>query len=166
MCYLISVAVTQPGVDVKSHFYAHDLRAAESTNPTVHEAMGTLGVYDITDHGCSCSLQAYPQGDGDALQEETLRRRYAKKGWSDAKIERAISSSSRAAASSPPSARIRFLSALKALCESGATVRVLVHDYSGRFDEERFRLGSPLRVSVAVLSQRPFAHDAVITVHS
>jgi hypothetical protein len=166
VCYLISVAVTHPGVDVKSHFYAYDLRAAESGNPTVHEALGTHGVYDITDHGCSCSLQAYTQGDDEATQRDKLRRRYAQKGWGDAKIERAISSSSRTGAASLPSARTRFLTALKALCESSTTVRVLAHDYSGRFDEERFRLGSPFRVSLSALVEQPFADDAVLTVHS
>lgn len=166
MCHLISIAVSRSTVDVTSHFRAHGLHAEESSNSSVRAALGTLGVYDVTDQGCSCSLHAPDGGDGNPTQHDTLRRRYAKRGWTTAKIERTVESASRARVDSQPSARTRFIAALDALCASGATIRLLCHDYAGRFDEERFTIGPPLRVSVRALSQQAVAVDAVINVHS
>lgn len=48
----------------------------------------------------------------------------------------------------------------------GAEVRLLSHDYTGRFDEERFKLSSPRRMSLQALSQQPLKDDSVVTVHS
>jgi hypothetical protein len=86
------------------------------------------------------------------------------KGWSAAKIERAIASVSRSRARSPRPARERFLEALAALCRSGATVRLVSHAYTGRFDQEAFALAPPARVALGMLSSAPFAEDTVLTI--
>jgi hypothetical protein len=160
MCYLISVAVASPGIDVQAHFHGFGLVAADTVNPTVKEALGPYPAFDITEHGCSCSLHAH----GSRHDEAELRRRYAKKGWTAAKIDRAIESVSRSRAHSPRTARDRFLEALSAMCGAGASVRLLSHAYAGRFDQETFKLSPPGRIALGTLSRATFMEDAVLTI--
>jgi len=58
MCCLISVAVAAPALDVPAHFRGFELEATGTLNPTVRNAFGSDAVFELTEHGCSCSLQA------------------------------------------------------------------------------------------------------------
>lgn len=158
MCYLISVAVVSPAIDVRAHFHGFDLVATDTVNPTVKEALGPDLAVDITEHGCSCSLRAHGSGHDEA----ELRRRYAKKGWTAAKIDRAIESVSRSRAHSPRTARDRFLEALAAMCRSATSVRLVSHAYTGRFDQETFELSPPRRIALDALSRAGFVDDAIL----
>jgi len=160
MCYLISVAVASTALDMPAHFHAFDLEAAETANPTVRKALGPHPGFDVTQQGCSCALQA----PGSRHDEAELRRRYMHKGWSAAKIDRAIASVSRSRAHAPRPARERFLDALAALCRSGATVRLVSHAYTDRFDQEAFELEPPARMPLGMLSGAPFLEDRVLTI--
>lgn len=160
MCYLISVAVAAPALDIPAHFRGFGLEASGTLNPTVRNAFGSDAAFDITEHGCSCSLQT----PGSRHDEDELRRRYLKKGWSAAKIDRAIESVSRSRAQAPRAARDRFIDALEALCGSGARVRLVSHAYAGRFDRETFELAPPRRVALGVLAHAPFAEDIVLAI--
>jgi hypothetical protein len=160
MCYLISVAVAAPALDMPAHFRGFELEAAGTRNPTVRNALGSDAVFDITEHGCSCSLQA----PGSRHDEDELRQRYLKKGWTVTKIDCAIESVSRSRAQAPRPARDRFLDALAALCGSGARVRLVSHVYTGRFDRETFELARPRRIALGVLALAPFAEDTVLTI--
>ena len=160
MCCLISVAVAAPALDVPAHFRGFELEATGTLNPTVRNAFGSDAVFELTEHGCSCSLQA-PVSRHD---EDELRRRYLKKGWTAAKIDRAIESVSRSRAQAPRPARDRFLDALAALWSSGARVRLVSHAYTGRFDRETFELAPPRRIALEVLALAPFAEDTVLTI--
>ncbi len=160
MCYLISVAVASTALDVRAHFHAFDLEATDTANPTVRKALGPGLGLDVTWHGCSCALQA----PGARHDEAELRRRYMNKGWTAAKIDRAIASVSRSRAHAPRPARERFLDALTALCRSGATVRLVSHAYTGRFDQEAFDLAPPARIALSMLPRAPFVEDTVLTI--
>ncbi|MFN7750644.1 MAG: hypothetical protein ACK5TE_00050 [Pseudomonadota bacterium] len=160
MCYLISVAVSSTARELPAHFHAFDLEATDTANPTVRKALGPDRVFDVTRQGCSCALQA----PGARHDEAELRRRYMHKGWSAAKIDRAIASVSRSRAHATRPARERFLEALAALCRSGATVRLVSHAYTGRFDEETFALAPPARMALGMLPSVPFVEDTVLTI--
>jgi len=160
MCYLISVAVASTALDLPAHFHAFDLEAVETANPTVRRALGPAPGFDVTRAGCSCALQA----PGARHDEAELRRRYMHKGWSAAKIDRAIASVSRSRAHARRPARERFLEALAALCGAGATVRLVSHAYTGRFDQEAFALAPPARITLGMLSRAPFVEDTVLTI--
>lgn len=160
MCYLISVAVAAPALDVPAHFHAFDLDAVETANPTVRKALGPDPGFDVTRQGCSCALQA----PGSRHDQAELRRRYMHKGWTAAKIDRAIASVSRSRAHAPRSARERFLDALAALCRTGAKVRLVSHAYTGRFDQEAFELAPPARMTLGTLSSAPFVEDTVLVI--
>src|SRR5262245_14101794 len=89
MCWLVMVGVRGYHGDPKKVFSAHAYRAAAATNP-VCAAMGADAVkLAVTDGHCACSLYI------ETLRREPgnpdrLRARYRRKGWSAAKIERAM----------------------------------------------------------------------------
>src|SRR5262245_42181488 len=140
MCYLVTVAVLGYEGDVAGVFRRHGLLATAAMNPSVRAAMpgGALAL-DITRGGCSCSIYMLPRRNR-VLDEDTERRRYAKKGWSRAKIDRAITAKKhvRERRSDETGAfASAFTSAMEEIASSGARIALVVHSYTGRFDEER-----------------------------
>ena len=89
---------------------------------------------NVTVGGCSCGLFPTP---AKADHDEGERRRYEKKGWSAAKIERALQASraTRGRESESQNAR-RFREGIVALLQRTSSVRLFVHMYSGAFDSE------------------------------
>jgi len=61
-----------------------------------------LVAYSITSGGCACDLVTAgpPSGDAD-VERERLRRKYERKGWSKAKIQRALDGKPAADPASP-----------------------------------------------------------------
>ena len=63
-------------------------------------------------------------------------RRYARKGWTQAKIDRAIASSRSSRAATPRNDLPgQFAAAIETLARQGACLTLLAHMFSGKFDE-------------------------------
>src|ERR1043166_8628453 len=92
MCHLITIGVSPDFSDLTVLFRSHDLHIAPAVNPDVRAAMPSqYTTFDVTDGGCSCSLYAGIRASS-TLDESAERARYARKGWSEAKITRALES--------------------------------------------------------------------------
>jgi hypothetical protein len=137
--------VRSPAVDLAAHFRNHGLHAAPAASPAMIAALGSSRVFDVTDHGCSCSL--YPSGPHN-MDSEIARRaaKYARKGWSDAKIARALESLRQCHSRAKPPRSAMFLKAVLDLAQV-APVYMLAHDYTGRHYEDPFVVGPPITVS-------------------
>jgi len=115
----------------------------------------------ITSGGCSCSL--YTESRPDEHEEDRdskLRSKYAKRGWSKAKLERALSDSKRDQAPAlssglDPKVADKIRDATVAL----GRVVIVVHWYSGAVSEEKLCLGKVVTVNAADFDPEQVAVD-------
>jgi hypothetical protein len=91
---------------------------------------------DITDGGCSCSFYR-SEMKREPWSESSLRARYARKGWSDAKIARAVDAKLAAhARRAGGGVQRQFCRSIEVLVAGGALVALVSHHYSGLFATE------------------------------
>lgn len=146
MCFFLTIAVPAVHGDrIREVFdFAHGFRTHNTTNPsiTVH-LPARFAARLLTTGMCSCDLYARPGAAEETDPTSHLRRRYEKRGWSEAKIQRAVEQSS-ASAANPKRNRARsgfrddVIERLVALCHSAGSVAVVVHWYRGDVETERF----------------------------
>jgi hypothetical protein len=121
---------------------------------------------DVTDGGCSCSLR--PQATADeAVDDGAEQARYARKGWSAAKIARAIEAKRAARARHKPSAGPQaFCLSIQALVRAGSEVAIISHFYDGHFVEEIVSVGARASISLNEFlhSLGAFPDDTLVTI--
>ena len=144
MCYLITFAV--PGAVAKGDCPRH-LHVDEFANCGGGHTYGRgLIAYSLTSNGCSCDLVDLDTEPKDRLAfEERLRIKYKKKGWSEAKIDRAVTSKLQAEASLRPMREDVELFLGSQLRKFGE-MQLLVHWHSGRFNSEYFEVRDTVEV--------------------
>jgi hypothetical protein len=134
MCVFIAVAVARYRGDAARPFRDRNLVAepipAEFDAPLPADGSTLL----ITDGHCACSI--FPgmsaQKEVDAEEE---RRRYRRKGWTGAKIERAIEAKRLAHQRPSRTSELAeaFVAAVEELAVSGAHLTLLASDYDSAF---------------------------------
>ena len=141
MCYFITIGVPER--------HAHRIRDAFSRGYQRHEtkSASVLAAFPphytarlVTSGVCSCGLYARPRSPRSGNREQRLRQKYAKRGWSDAKIERALAGAvpHDPIATSVSGLAPAVLDGLQALCDSAGEAAAVVHWYRG--DTETARL--------------------------
>jgi len=134
MCVIVTVGVAGFRGDAAAPFRAAGFAAESALNPTSAAMPRDAKRLDITAGGCSCSFYC-----GDTPQRpdpDIARRRYERKGWSQAKIDRAIEASHSPRTSSRRNDLSgQFTAAIETLAKQGARVTLLAHMFSGSFDE-------------------------------
>lgn len=128
----------------------------------------------IARDGCSCGLYCSPEtatddNDGAAAEDaERALRRYGRKRWSEAKIARAMQQAQRC---KPPRDEWRglrpdIIERLGALCEAAGGLALVVHQYNGNIDSERFTLvrGPPCKCSELAMRATMLPEDQVLHV--
>jgi len=141
------------------------LEVAPVRNPHIAKLFPTGDrLFWITRGGCSCDLELSRHRGADESEIEKERARYRKKGWSEAKIARALQGKF---APDPrkdtPIEKLREL--LRRLSRAPGGVRVFGHEYDGLIEEEVV-VGSHETVAVDVLLEFGFAADTVVDVTS
>jgi hypothetical protein len=124
----------------------------------------------VTDLGCSCSL--YGGSSTDEEQErreiEHRRRKYKKKGWSSAKIERAIGDLHHRQPSPSEFLGIRpdLRHVLADVAEQVGELALVVHFYEGHITTEKVAIAVTSSMSPAALraGTTPIVEDAVVWV--
>jgi hypothetical protein len=121
--------------DIVATFRRFGLDAVPASNP-VCSMMVDAERLEVTTGGCSCALYSDDPPDVPSGYEK-MRRGYERKGWSKAKIDRAIEASRLAAArpSSKPDKAVDFVAAIKELADGRARIFLLAHDFRGLFTE-------------------------------
>ena len=107
-------------------------------------------LFQVTSGGCSCDFVIRSELSRDE-QYARLRARYQRKGWSPAKIERAladweIAHERRTQHQAAPQAEVCAL--LRAMTSKPRGLRVFIHFYSGHFDSELVTSDERIRVRV------------------
>jgi hypothetical protein len=132
MCYFVFLGVSQRHVaGARETLELGGLSVAASLNPDVRASFpADDSVQVITRGGCSCDIYAQVTT---VFDEDALRTRYRRKGWSSSKIERAV-------LAKRPAERAQFASfrsAVAAIVQAAGSVRLFAHSFSGDTDSER-----------------------------
>jgi hypothetical protein len=141
MCHLVTIGIDKTLGSMLPEFgnAREGLAVTPSRNPTLAKIFPPTDLrLEITVGGCSCGLFTNRATDAEVIdREQAERRRYEKRGWSSAKIERAIQASRAAHERDQRGENAhRFRDAIVALLERTRSVRIFAHMYSGSFETE------------------------------
>ena len=167
MCHLLTIGISGGAGDSAEIFRAHGLHIEPAVNPHVRAAMPSGAVpLDVTEGGCSCSIRPHSRSGGE-FDEIAERRTYERKGWSVAKIARAIEAKRTAHARIQPNTSVhQFLVCVEALVRAGSRVSLISHFYSGRFADEVVAVDAKARMTLKDLRDQDgrFSDDTLVTV--
>src|SRR5687767_15023192 len=93
MCVIVTVGIAGFRGDATAPFRAAGFATRPAVNATSAAMPRNAVRIDVTAAGCSCNFYSGDTPQKSAADPDAERRRYARKGWSQAKIERAIESS-------------------------------------------------------------------------
>lgn len=125
-----------------------------------HEYGPGYDVYTITSGSCSCGMfiTTPTTEETDAL-EVRLRKKYAKKGWNQIKIDRAIEDQQRHRPSGFQGVRPDVAHYLALVASAGGEIRFLVHSHRGPFISEQFATLGPTFIVVGDLTSNKMSLD-------
>jgi hypothetical protein len=133
MCVIVTVGIAGFCGDATAPFHAAGFTTEPAINSTAEAVPRDALRIGVTAGGCSCSL--YCGDTAERPDPDAERRRYARKGWSQPKIERAVEASRLAHRnkSSRIELHAQFAAAIETLAKQGARVTLLAHMFSGSF---------------------------------
>ena len=143
MCFFLTIAVPAKHVDQIGAVFGRGFQSRLSVNPSVESALPTGFAARIVTRGtCSCDLYGPAHQAPSVDSADHLRRKYERRGWSNAKIARAIeqASNSRRPGSGASGLRVDVVERLTSLCRNVGSVAVFVHWYHGDPQAERVTL--------------------------
>jgi len=152
MCYFLTVAVRPADAILLEPFREAGFHVEPSSNPVVSAAVGRgIAAFYVTTGVCSCELYAFVHGRKET-ERERLRSKYARKGWTAPKVERALQDHDRAASRTRRSAegrlRDRFVEAFYRVATMADQAFLFGHWYSGGVDSAD--LPPPRRVPLSL----------------
>jgi len=136
MCVIVTVGVAGFRGDATAPFRAAGFTTKPAINPTSAAMPRDAVRIDVTAGGCSCDFYCGDTPQKSAADPDAERRKYARKGWTQAKIDRAIEARRSARPATPREGLDdQFAAAIGALARQGARVTLLAHMFSRNFDE-------------------------------
>lgn len=160
MCYFITIAVPQDAARaVIARHDARHMRVTLTKNPAALAAAeaGWTPLL-VTGGGCSCGWYKRPASAGAEDARLRARRKYARLGWSQAKIERALGSVDRPA-NPDDGLHPVIIGLLRAIATEHGRARIWVHDFTGKVETEAYRITAQQRWPLAQLAERAAALD-------
>ena len=140
MCTLIHLALDAPHAELVGRLRKSGFEALASENVALSQLIGPNALA-VSSGGCSCELVAGAVRRLDDSEAQALRRRYRRKGWSQAKIERALSDADAARQRNPSGEKARrFAELLGELLEHFGELKLFAHEYSGSFEHEALEI--------------------------
>lgn len=169
MCYFVTIGVPERhrqrlAAVAREHTL---LDVSASANPSVaRQFPAGDALCTVTQGGCSCRLYADAGTKTDAEQEAARRAQYRRRGWSEAKISRALESSRRSRAAPDVDARAVFRELVAAIVDTTGHVRLFAHLYAHGVDTEDVGPAARLTLALREFERREgaFAADAVVEV--
>ena len=160
MCYFITIAVETKHTGEVADAFGKGFHILPTANPSVLAVIppGYTPLL-LTNGHCSCGLYVRPRIAKDNAMLDRLRKKYAKLGWSESKISRALS---QARESRPDAGGFsnEVLDGLETLLQTCDSVAVVVHEYSGDVERQQLSLTrlppcdyDELRTHAAVLEE-------------
>ena len=164
MCHFLTISVPGSAVPEVPEEFRRKIHFTEHRNQSVTEhAPSDWCSFTATSGGCSCDFY---RGSDDSLDERSrLEKKYRKKGWSEAKIERSLKSQ-RAAPIRSEGLRKDMLGLVTALTNALGEIRLSLHWYSGDVETERFVLSDVGCASLKAFIRNTTAlrHETTITI--
>ena len=152
MCHFLTISVPGKAVPEVPKDFRRQIHFAEHRNRSVTEHTPNDWIsFTATSGGCSCDF--YRAADDTREDRSKLEKRYRKKGWSDAKIRRALDSQKDAPIVSA-GLRDDILDLVTDLATAHGEIRLSLHWYSGDVETEDFSLSE-----VGCVSLNDFQHD-------
>lgn len=153
MCHIITIAVREEDFNAARGCVVRGYDFAESANPCVLAALPpAYKTFLLISGWCSCGMYSADRL-GNSADPERMRQKYFRRGWSYAKIERAVEQSL-AAREQPCFVGFRgdVVDVLREILQKVPRCAVLVHWYRGKVDEEAIEIVSTLETDSASLS--------------
>jgi hypothetical protein len=136
MCFYLTIAVPPHHAAGVAALVPRSLHLAAQSNRSIESQLGgRYAMFTLTSYGCSCSLYSgvdCPVGSADIRPK--LREKYAKKGWSPAKTERAVESAMSRHVDTPAQ-RLRA-ELLADIVHRSGTLLMIIHHYDGNVEDE------------------------------
>ncbi|MBL8860471.1 MAG: hypothetical protein JNK02_00520 [Planctomycetes bacterium] len=154
MCFFIVLVVPPrlaPGV--VERFSAHDLTLEPAALELFTGLTPRSAPLLVSAGGCACGWYRRPRSARSDAGRERARQRYARLGWSNAKIERSLAQARRKPEQGAGLHEVIVELALAVYAATGEC-GVLVHDYGGRVDQERVEVRARRRVRRADLREQ------------
>ena len=149
MCYYIIVAISEKETNHLNSDIPRGLRIKPISNPSINKQLPEEFVtFTVTRGECSCSL--FDEEFKVENREESknrLVRKYKAKGWSKAKIERALTQHISNKNISVGGLDPEVLFYLADIAEKAEELKIITHWYTGDIESERITLSKDLRVS-------------------
>lgn len=138
MCHFLTIAVPGKTVPEVPREFRRTIHFAEQANRSVTEhTPPDWTSFTATSGGCSCDF--YRSSTSAPEDRSKLEKKYRKKGWSDAKILRALESHKPTPTQSP-GLRDDVLDLVADLANAFGEIRISLHWYSGDVETENFAL--------------------------
>jgi hypothetical protein len=162
MCYFITIGVPAKLVSALEEFH-REYKLTPHGNASIRKAFGAEHKpFTITSGGCSCSLYSQP-GEQQGKQEARLRAKYKKKGWSQAKIDRAMANKSHATQYKFNGLHPDLRQHLSQVISTLKHLYMFVHWYSDNVDIESINIVTKKAISVSdLLNNAPVPQDTLI----
>lgn len=144
MCYFLTVAVPAQHAELIERTFQPGFQTLVTTNPQVATALPVHYAARVVTTGfCSCELFSDPTRPRAEQLTEQLQRKFEKRGWGQAKIQRAIEQAKQSQARFPGNKggiREDVIERLLVLVESAGAAGVFAHWYGGSLDSESMEL--------------------------
>jgi hypothetical protein len=171
MCWFVTIGVTSAGAAALEELVRArgGLGVSKSSNPHLARIFDADDIlFEVTHGGCSCDLYTFPR-ESDPVEHERARARYRRKGWSEAKIARALEASD--TAKSAGVARNReigperaFRDAISNQVRGFGGVRIFAHMYNASQDEEQVTCIGRQRITLNAFLESGFPSDELVEI--
>lgn len=145
MCYFITIIVPENFLKEKTVKTPRGLELTQTENPSIQKRILNNEVQlALTSGDCSCDLYSAPnEYDAEEPSQPDYSKKYAKKGWSKAKIARATASLLQSANTDSKDVNTKQVpdivtDYLQEIVHKYGYVKFLVHWYSGSVETEKF----------------------------
>ena len=149
MCYFMFVGIAADKAPLLEKAVRRGLAISPENNPSVMEKLPKeFNIYVITSGMCFCGLFQEAANPVKGLPVSDLRHKYEKKGWSKARIERAIAQSGTAYKRAASKARENDFEGIRpdlrdllaGVAEAVGVLAIVVHFFDGPIEEEKFAI--------------------------
>jgi hypothetical protein len=167
MCHFLTVGVSERGASTLEALGRErdGLGVVRCSNLSIAALFPPGDALFFLTHGqCSCDLVVQPEHRG-VEEEKRHHSTYRKKGWSEAKIERALAASRISRERSAPGEPVlKLMAALERQVELCGSVRVHAHEYRGAIQQEPVPSSPRTRMSMEALraARGAFPTDVVV----
>lgn len=161
MCWLVTIGVVNEGAASLARLVGRGLCASPDDQRESGFPSG-ISAFQLTSGGCSCDLyRPEPAQRSDERERSRLLERYRERGWSQAKIDRALASTRLPSDRAGAQRTTRLFDIVLALVDAHGSVHLYARDLS----HER-PAGAPRRMSIGELRDAggAFPSDAPVEI--